>query len=653
MQQTPSAASAAPVTPVVEGDPNVLHSLKELHDTLIHLVESGMKKEQTWGARRPSQQETSAGYSNIHLSIDSILEEIDSSLNEMNDLQTGATTPLTPRSPKSPRLPRPHPLHQRSRSDSTNNVVEASSDGALWTSGGGTSRYAMMMPTSPQVSGPPSVPDLGTLMATTGTYFGRVERLMPRTSREDPFKWVKLFIVVDGYTIHLFHSENTPMDRPIESIVIAGERSEAIHSGRGMFVIRTGVPAVRLVFRGSSNDEADAWSAILTAAIQLSKAQSAAMMQANQPHHGYEGDMIHPGVEMHRSQSYSQLPQRHVVPHPVMLDQRQQRPINTDPVWNKRCLTPASPTDLPSKAHPPLPSQPLHPRDPRAATTTALSTSPPDSLFRPTTPTFPPQNPGVFRSRRNSDSDVSRLSVSDAIVRKPSVRFGRTRTRTAEDASIHSGDSGASSSGGFKIQKMLGISSGGTPGSRTHVYLVRGGARQPGGPASSGAAQPTSSAGSVHSRSMSLGSTDMVISPAAASQTLPDNASISSDLSDRSTSSSMLRIVPAKSGSATGPSSSQVVVLAQAPEIVVEEPKAPKKSAKVFMVRGGSQFRAAPNANRLVKITVPANPVVARAAAAVEAVEESPLSPSFSGSDGEKKGAGRRVFLVRTGGMRK
>ncbi|KAI8851435.1 hypothetical protein BC829DRAFT_431188 [Chytridium lagenaria] len=625
-----------------DGDPNVLHSLQELHNTLINLVENGMKKEQTWNGY-PKRASTTSGHSaaasNLHMNIDSILEEIDDSLNEISVLQT--TLPPTPISPRAPVSSQDAFLIPSARPRSNSASAGKGSTAASYER---VPENPMLTPTSP-------------VKHTFGTIWARSwlpPHLAPRTSRDDPIRWSSVFILVHGQTIHIFPGQHKPTDLPLQSIRISGDdQTQATHSGRSLFVIRTGAPpsGVRWVFRASSDDEADAWTAILSASVQMAKAQYAVLKvnatvqgSFDPPQEMSPYAMDAPPATFHKrttSQHDLSHHRRHVVPNPISVDQQHQRAagvthINIDPRWN-RSLTPASVSDSSPSPYPsPAPNQPLPPHPqyhhlpPFPASFSQKPIHPPIQVHATLDDTdLPPQTPGVFRSRRNSDSDLSRISLSldrPTPSRKPSFRFNLSSKR---DPSIHS-DSSSSKRSSFKIQKLLNISSGGAPNSRTHVYLVRGGARQPGGLPSS-TNDPATTTTFTHERSLSLGSAET------------DRASISSDSTNRSTSSSILRVVPSTRPSTTT-AAAQVVVLAQFAEFPVEAPKAPPKAekAKVFMVRGGSQFRAAPNANRLVKITVNANPVVGRALAE----EGLPLSPPASPPEGGN--GGKKVFLVRT-----
>ncbi|KAJ3096264.1 hypothetical protein HDU97_006069 [Phlyctochytrium planicorne] len=180
--------------------------------------------------------------------------------------------------------------------------------------------------------------------------------------------------------------------------------------------------------------------------------------------------------------------------------------------------------------------------------------------------------------------------------------------------SVHSEGSGSGSGSqksnpSFNIKKILAIRSGGNTGQ--HVFLVRGGSRK-----------PNVTVSSHLSRQQHLQS--------------PGPPKMSFDSTDSSTSS-------------------QVVVLPH-PQLTipVAAPEPPKKQARVFMIRGGSQFRASPNANKLATVTTAQNPVVAKVESE-KLVEKLVVGTSSFGKGKpppKDKKEKEKVFMVRGGGRR-
>ncbi|KAJ3114131.1 hypothetical protein HDU96_002512 [Phlyctochytrium bullatum] len=740
------------VDPKATNDPMVLHSLQELHDTLITLVESGMRREQAWksgGSQpitpvsprsapipivggdafplRPANPDLlPSPASAFSYSFDSIMEEIDTSLNEMHELE--AASPSSLNSPiKSalatgrPPVPRqPGSLHKRSVSFSS---LDASRP-----------PLPQQPPTAPAaapVEPTPSPPQLLTrqlidpktleeaattplrvLTATPGTYFGHVERLLPRRRRDDPLRFERALLLVDSVRLHVFQADPAPNAVPEETVFLtAGEACQVANSGRGLFVLRMSVAdrdgagvVRRWVFRAFSDDEAEAWSAIIGNGCKMARAQRVAAKAAfaagtfahpqpppppaaalppvppgpalKRSHPGHAaGASAPPGHTrtlsggsttgpMHPTPNDPPSPRRR---HRANTDQLplpnfQQPPHNLPPTQIRErkssLATPASHVDLPA----PVPLHP-HPSSSYQGHSFDSNTDDPDvglggyMLSPPNSSTTTRgHSPGVFRSRRLSDSELSYVSSDAGAVSafnfqswfKPTSRTKPSSSSKPVPAAIDTTDADsvrsdrsdasngtAGSGGSFSIRKVLGISSGAAPGGATHVYLVRGGARQPG---TAGGSRPG------HTRTLSNGGSD----DASASASATRRGSFQSDHSASSTTGSV-RVVAARSGSeAQGAvvSAPQVVVLAQFPEIPAAKPAAPPKAAaaKVFMVRGGSRFRAAPDPGKLVKITVPANPAVREAVEGAGGV--APVSPPASPPTEAKV---RKVFMVRGG----
>ncbi|KAJ3105343.1 hypothetical protein HDU97_008240 [Phlyctochytrium planicorne] len=502
-------------------------------------------------------------------------------------------------------------------------------------------------PSQAQPPNPPFTANVtaGSLMSKTGTYFGPIERLHQRIHPDDTIRWSRYFMVVDGSRVHLFRVDPELTDKPIETLTMMDRSVTTTTSGGGRGVFAMTAFNGRWFFRAASDDEAEAWTAIFNSSLQRATAERLLMMpsslkgslKSNGPYHngGVAMTYQYSLSSVDPTQSYlphnpthnvgstgTNAPRRQGIPPPLTIQQHHlpYHPTSQQP------LTPASPND-------PLPS--------------FIS---PMATTRPPSPPMPPANPGVFRSRRNSDSDLS--MTADPDFRLPSLRSGRSRTRTAEEGSSYSNDSGGAGSGSFKINKVWGIRGGGTNnGGDSYVYLVRGGARQPGGlPTTTVTTSPQSILSPSSNPASPTTATPSRPQQPFMSPTSPGRTSLSSSNSSTHSASSNPQILTAKP---------QVVILSQAPALPStstqqatakkEKPKEPPKQARVFMVRGGSQFRRAPDANRLVTVTLPANPKVAGAG---DGGSDAGSGKSVSEESGGG-GVGKKVYLVRTASKKK
>ncbi|KAJ3102144.1 hypothetical protein HDU96_009733 [Phlyctochytrium bullatum] len=753
-------------------DPNILHSLQELHDTLLGLVENGMRRDQRTlatpppmaratrspvspsrptanlspaaayaiqkqqeqfekkaaMARQPSplpppqqtkQPTPEPDGADAYSYYDSILDEIDSSITEMDKLQKEkdfvAASSLPSPPPVDPRLgdaaARAHALFPP-RGNTPPSPLTASSVATGYSMHpnlappsvlvSATAAAAPIDPTpvtpkaalaasayNPNPAPAPSAvveppPTLESLTATEGTYFGQIEHLQQQMQ---PAQFVPRFIVVAGSNVHLFPSEHHPGSLPLETLRINPRACNvSLSSAGGIVTISTtsltGVTTT-WILRALSEDEGEAWAAILNASIQLAKAHEA-VLRLNNP-----GQQQHPPASAAPRAAGQQPPPPYAPAAPVApivapAATGLRRAIS-DESLKAAALIAGSSSSNPAAASTSGPSQPYllsiparndSRRPPPLGATAAAPTNPAaarvvasyfNDPISPLTATHPHLHPTAGSARRNSVASSTGLEARNATA-------GVFRSTASRDDGGSSVGSGSDKPKAFNIKKILNISSGGAAGTgQQHVYLVRGGARQP----------KVTLASALQK---GAGAEYTVVAPGQPRPSI-DAASVHTASSGGSKNGVVLNAIPAgaaasvKSGgssdatAAAAAAAAQVVVLAQAPQVKVADPEAPKKQARVFMVRGGAQFRQAPNANRLVTVTVAQNPKAAEAAEEEAAPRASFGTERSGGSDsapptvsvksegkgglwkmgGKEKGEKKekeKVFMVR-GGVRR
>ncbi|KAJ3219630.1 hypothetical protein HDU67_000118 [Dinochytrium kinnereticum] len=401
------AAALHPRHPVNHSnDPNVLHSLQELHDTLLGLVEQGMRKDQLqqaraalplpadppsrmhrdgpppaqhWDARSttvvqpspaaappvPVGDDASAGDYSYY---DSILDEIDTSIQEISLMDAAASpassshhplappprrilppaaytpvpiSPLTPTSTMTGTSMVNHHLQQQQYLGAppprTALPTPPLSAGTGWTTPSGFGDVALLqqqqleqekmrmeqremarvqqlqqqeqlrqqqqqqqMQPQPQQQQQQQQQHqmqhqqqqhtdaidhitLGTLTSTEGTYFGHIDHLITSPIPPHTQHFTKRFIVVAGSTLHLFSATHTPTSTPLQTLRINPTSCNIALGGPILTLSTTNGDSMTVwTLRAQSEDEAEAWMAILNASVQLARAQEA-VLRLNAP----------------------------------------------------------------------------------------------------------------------------------------------------------------------------------------------------------------------------------------------------------------------------------------------------------------------------------------------------------------------------------
>ncbi|KAJ3327667.1 hypothetical protein HDU76_011370 [Blyttiomyces sp. JEL0837] len=551
------------------------------------------------------------------------------------------------------------------------------------------------------------LPTVGQLTSIPGTYFGNIERLRPSIrAGEDP-KWVRRFMVVGGPSINLFKVNHQPDDLPIDSLemvggkVVSAEAMAAGNTGEGMLLIKVNVAVTSLLrnggtangngngtgsvgkmgvgkgvickqwlLRAASDDEADAWVAIIQAAIQEAEAemQVETVQQQQQVNGmGKKTTGIQPiqtsfpnGVNNNQSRVGGGPPS------PATPDQSSTNTNNQHPTLPvaidgahliQRSLTPTT-------------------------TNPAMSTGP----NTPTTPTTM-MSPNSHDSRKPSTDEwtdeQSALFAKLTVPRPPKL-----------DEDVMSQTSEKSGTSSFSIKKMFNISTntggrrnglgGGAGGNggdgNPYVYLVRGGARQPGGRVAIGTATAT-------------GAGDLIVASGTGTGTGTGNRNSMDTIASGNSAGSGNGTYqgPTLATKRIGQATVKVVVLSRAPlrnshgpdgdngelsnagvgggvfgghgassgdsisDKSTKEP-AEKKKAKVFMVRGGASFNSAPDVNKMIKVT---NAVLGGAASGVSEEQPAKVAPSSAsvksagvGAAGANGKPAPKVYMVRGGSRR-